>query len=335
MRSLCLTLLFVLPLAAEPAKSALAPAEIAEGWVQLFDGESTFGWNIEGPAKVVDGALLIGGDKPATLKHSTAFGNVHVDVAFVTEQGAGTTSITRRNKTFGSANSGVGERSFELRLSEDGTAELKIAAGKSAKIVAIKARPDPKTPLFNGKDLTGWKAFPGAKDRKVASKFTVTKEGWLNVKDGPGDLQTDGQWADFVVQLECISNGKHLNSGLFFRCLPDQYQQGYEAQIRNEWMGNDRTKPVDFGTGAIYRRQAARKVVSTDGEWFTMTLAARGKHLATWVNGYPVADWIDDRKDSDNARQGFKKDKGALSIQGHDPTTDLSFRNIRIQSLDR
>jgi len=56
---------------------------------------------------------------------------------------------------------------------------------------------------------------------------------------------------------------------------------------------------------------------------------------ATWVNGYQVTDWTDDRKESDNARNGFKKGKGALSIQGHDPTTDLSFRNIRIQSLDK
>jgi hypothetical protein len=99
-------------------------------------------------------------------------------------------------------------------------------------------------------------------------------------------------------------------------------------------MGDDRTKPVDFGTGAIYRRQPARKVVSTDGEWFTMTVAAHGRHIATWVNGYPVVDWTDDRKEADNARNGFKQGKGCLSIQGHDPTTDLSFRNIRIQSLD-
>ena len=137
-----------------------------------------------------------------------------------------------------------------------------------------------------------------------------------------------------MVQLECISNGTHLNSGLFFRAIPDLYQEGYEAQIRNEWKDDDRTKPVDFGTGAIYRRQPARKVVSTDGEWFTMTVAAHGRHIATWVNGYQVTDWTDERKEADNGRNGFKKGKGALSIQGHDPTTDLSFRNIRIQSLD-
>ena len=57
------------------------------------------------------------------------------------------------------------------------------------------------------------------------------------------------QWADFVLQLECISNGKALNSGIFFLCIPDQYQNGYEAQIQNGYKDNDRTKPTDFGTG--------------------------------------------------------------------------------------
>src|SRR5262249_29135554 len=223
---------------------------------------------------------------------------------------------------------------FEARLKDEMRVEFTVAAKTRCYLRSIHLLPVNMTPLFSGKDLTGWKEFKPTKDKKVSSKFTVTKEGWLNVKDGPGDLQTEGQWADFVAQIECISNGKHLNSGLFFRAIPDQYQQGYEAQIRNEWEGDDRTRPVDFGTGAIYRRQKARKVGSTDGEWFTMTVAAHGRHIATWVNGYQVVDWTDDRKENDNARNGFKKGKGALSIQGHDPTTDLSFRNIRIQSLD-
>ncbi len=61
-----------------------------------------------------------------------------------------------------------------------------------------------------------------------------------------------------------------------------------------------------------------------------MTVIAQGKHFATWVNGYQTVDWIDDRKESENAREGCKTGKGHISIQGHDPTTDLSFRNIRI-----
>ena len=218
----------------------------------------------------------------------------------------------------------------------------------------VKFQPDFSTKLFNGKDLDGWKVFEG-KGKK--SKYTVTKEGWLNVKDGPGDLQTKKLYDDFVLQLECISNGKRLNSGIFFRCLPDQYQQGYEAQIHNGFTDKPmkaytieeydpkthkllskkkiQSTATDFGTGAIYRRIPARRGVAKDGEWFTMTIAAQGRHMATWVNGVQVVDWTDNRPTNENARQGYRAEAGAISIQGHDPTTDLSFRNLRIAELPR
>src|SRR5438874_756540 len=53
--------------AAEPAKpNALTPKEIADGWVMLFDGETTFGWKTEGTVKVEDGKLVLGGEKAAS-----------------------------------------------------------------------------------------------------------------------------------------------------------------------------------------------------------------------------------------------------------------------------
>ena len=344
--------------------NTLTRKEIADGWILLFDGETTFGWQTEGDVTVKNGTLLLrGGDKGASVTTTTAFGASEVSAEVAQGSGRGKVgldagkskassdviegpshlTVTTRVQTGGRFEVGYPDARAPdglpyVRVGADITepAALRIVAPPRQTLVvhSVRLRPVETTSLFSGKDLTGWNEFQPTKDKKVASKFTVTKEGWLNVKDGPGDLQTEGQWADFVAQFECISNGKHLNSGLFFRCIPGQYQQGYEAQIRNQWEGDDRTKPVDFGTGAIYRRQKARKVVSTDGEWFTMTVAAHGRHIATWVNGYQVTDWTDDRKEDENARNGFKKGKGALSIQGHDPTTDLSFRNIRIQSLD-
>ena len=90
---------------------------------------------------------------------------------------------------------------------------------------------------------------------------------------------------------------------------------------------------ADYGTGAIYRRIPARKLVAQDGEWFTLTVIASGNHLATWVDGIQTVDWYDNRAPSDNARTGFRRDGGHISLQGHDPTTNLSFRNIRIAEL--
>jgi Domain of Unknown Function (DUF1080) len=337
--SLLLTFLALPAFADEKAKpNTLTPKEIADGWILLFDGETTFGWKVEGEAKVKEGALVLGGGEASNLE-APSFGQFRCEFEY---------SLDGAN--WKSHWIGVGlevddsrwEQSlkgdYEIRAKVKGEpASLGFATSASNKLFlrSVKLRPFKMTPLFNAKDLTGWKEFKSTKEKKVASEFTVTKEGWLNVKNGPGDLQTEGQWADFVVQLECISNGPHLNSGLFFRAIPDQYQLGYEAQIHNGFKGDDRTKPTDWGTGAIYRRQAARKVVANDNEWFTMTVAAHGKHLATWVNGYQVTDFTDERKEDDNARNGFKKGKGALSFQGHDKTTDLSFRNIRIQSLDK
>jgi hypothetical protein len=335
--------------------NTLTPKAIAEGWILLFDGETTFGWKVEGDVKVQGGVLHVGGEKDSSITAAVRLSRFRSAFEYSTDGSKWESNWlgVLPDSVFFKHKAPLGESGMDVEspvVGHDGDPKVReairfvVPAGKRLHLRSIRLLPVEMTPLFNAKDLTGWKHYdpakakaadPKAKEVKVRSKYTVTKEGWLNVKDGPGDLQTEGQWADFVLQLECISNGKHLNSGLFFRCIPDLYQQGYEAQIRNQWEGDDRTKPVDFGTGAIYRRQAARKVMSTDGEWFTMTVAAHGRHIATWVNGYQVVDWTDDRKESDNARQGFKKSKGAISIQGHDPTTDLSFRNIRIQSLDK
>lgn len=79
----------------------------------------------------------------------------------------------------------------------------------------IKLRPLGLASLFNGKDLTGWKTYPD-----MASKFTVNGKGELNVKNGKGQLESVGEFGDFVLQLECISHKPALNSGIFFRSIP-------------------------------------------------------------------------------------------------------------------
>ncbi len=131
--------------------------------------------------------------------------------------------------------------------------------------------------IFNGRDLAGWKVFPGKK-----SVFSVTSDGDLNVKKGNGQLETERQWADFVLQLDIFSNGKYLNSGIFFRCVPDQFWQGYECQIQNGFL-LDRARPMDYGTGGIYGRQKARRGrAATISSGFTRRWSCRA---TTWPPG--------------------------------------------------
>jgi hypothetical protein len=192
----------------------------------------------------------------------------------------------------------------------------------------IRLKPLGLQPMLNGKDLAGWND-----DQKKTSTFAVTPEGELRVTNGSGQLESDATYGDFTMQFETRVDGDGLNSGVFFRCIPREYMNGYECQISNKITDGDPTKPTDFGTGAIYRRIAARRVNARDHEWFTTTLVATGPHIAVWVNGLQVTDWTDTRAPHDNPRNGLRTAAGTISLQGHDPTTDIRFRNMRIGEL--
>lgn len=188
--------------------------------------------------------------------------------------------------------------------------------------------------LFNGKDLSGLRLVPGA-----VTKFTV-EEGLLHAEDGPGFLETEDAFGDFILQVDAnindekaIADKRPANSGIFFRAQPGTEKapsHGYEMQIQHNFDDGDRGKPSDFGAGGIYRRQPARYVVGNNNEWVTQTLIAEGPRFATFVNGYQVLYWEDTRKPDENPRKGLRLEPGHISIQGHDPTTMLDIRKLTI-----
>jgi hypothetical protein len=230
-----------------------------------------------------------------------------------------------------------GAQVLDARDSKSAAGHLGLQYNKDKKVEFrnIKLKPLGLQPVFNGKDLKGWQIVESPRPRETP--IWAVKDGAIHVEKGPGQLETEGAWKDFVLQLDIRTNPQdanhHPNSGVFFRGDVKGYWSGYESQIRNEYKDGDPTQPVDWGTGAIYNRQATRRVVAKDGEYFTKTLVADGRHFSVWINGYPVTDWQDDRPEGSNARQQARLTGGTLSLQAHDPTTNLDFRNLRIASL--
>lgn len=367
-------------LAQKPAVPFLTEADIAEGWIALFDGETSFGWTSAGDAKwgVAGNTLQCVGGGVGSLVTTSQFADFELGLEFLADASArggiavrcpSAGPVTPANSylvTVGDDHpqwptgsiSGLVRSNLRrptagkwtdlrvrcegrqiavringrpsARLNNDalkaGSIALVYGGSGSIRVRNVRLLPLGMGPLFNGKDLTGWQTVSGTQ-----ATYSVTREGWLNVRNGRGDLQTTQSFGDFVLQLEAITHGQHLNSGIFFRANPGGFWSGYEVQIRNQWTGEDRGSPVDFGTGGIYNRQPARRVVSDDNEWFALTLVARGPRMATWVNGYQVTDFLDTREpDQTNARRGMRTEPGVISIQGHDPSTNLSFRKIRI-----
>jgi len=382
LRFACFVLLaLALPCSAQEKQNTLTPSQTAEGWLLLFDGETTMGWANPDDSKwtTADGVLSGPKDKAGVIATTTYFLDYELQfeyqstpklegriiVAYGAEMpgSAGLLKMGPENgwvaATMKVRGGQIVEQSYRTKTSRAGGAAGGVGdartkggiafSGKDIVVRNIKLKPLNARSLFNGKNLSGWKVFL---PEKYKSKFTVTEKGELNVKNGSGDIQTEGKFGDFLLQLDCISNGKHLNSGIFFRCKPNEYQNGYEAQIRNQFTPEatqsyvverydpkthkliEKTKVTstafDFGTGSIYRRVPARKEAAKDGAWFTFTIAAQGNHFATWVNGVQQVDWFDNRAPSDNPRTGYRAEAGHISIQGHDPTTDLSFKGFRV-----
>ena len=373
--------LIEMPTAPAPEPLAITTAELAEGWIQLFDGATLFGWQAATQAnwQVTDGAITVSDGDAGLLYTTSEFRNytLHLEFKSDPETNSGiflrtrgtptdpatdcyefniapldnpfpTGSLVARKRVTPQVDSAQWH-TIQITVLDDqvsalldgnlvldyqdptplgkGHIGLQLNSGAIA-FRNIRLKPLALTTIFNGKDLTGWVEYPD-----MESDFSVTTDGFLNVKNGKGQLETEGHYANFVLQLECISHLARLNSGIFFRCIPGDEMMGYESQIQNGMQGDDPTVPEDCGTGGIFRRQDARRIVAQDQQWFHKTIIACDDHIAVWVNGYQVTDWTDTRKSDENPRRGLRTAAGSIMIQGHDPTTDLSFRNLRISEM--
>ncbi len=202
----------------------------------------------------------------------------------------------------------------------------------------MKLKPLGLEPLFDGKSLAGWHEVKTPRAKELPE--WKARKGAIHVEKGPGQLETDATFDDLVLQLAIRTNPAdekhHPNSGVFLRGEPNEFWSGYEIQIRNEYKDGDRSKAVDFGTGGMYFYQPARKVVGDDGKYFVETVVARGRHFGTWVNGFPVTDWEDPHPEGKSVRdKQARSGSGAISLQAHDPTTNLDFKNLRAAKLPK
>ncbi len=347
------------------AGASAGAQEVAEGnWISLFNGSDLYGWTQFGDAKweVEDGALGCTDVRKSWsgfLASTSRFADFEL-TAKVKVDGDGTAGLVVRGPLCGNASTNGGAQivlkdtgdwqDIQVKaLGTDVSATVNGAAvdglactclrghimlqyhrrhgeGRGTKIEMkeIKLRPLKLVSVFNGENLDGWNILPDK-----ASKFSVVDSA-INIKDGNGQIETAGLYRDFVLQLDIISNGEHLNSGVFFRGPVGIFWKGYESQVRNQWVKDDRTKPVDFGTGGLYGVRPATEVVVSDHEWFQKTVVADGNHFAVWINGRQVSDFYDTRPAVNNGdgKAGFVPEAGTIHLQGHDPTTDLSFKNI-------
>jgi hypothetical protein len=288
----------------------LTAEQARDGWLALFDGETAFGWR-EG--KVSAGSLSAG-------RTTTKFGNCEI---------AGETA-TRGELRVGENVTELPLGKFKLSLQLDSPHSIQLEKGV---IKTLLLKPGGLKSVFNGHDLTGWKVLKHAQLPEDKQAKWRIENGVLHAIGGPGAVELEGRYSDLVLQVEARMRAKLVNGGVFFRSVPGDFMNGYEAQLFNGCYDQDPAKPARYSTGAIDDRQLARRLVSRDLEPLTMTVIAVGQHFSTWVNGYQMTDWTDDREKNDNPREGLRLEPGTIQLQAHDKETDIEFRRIQIAHL--
>jgi hypothetical protein len=199
-------------------------------------------------------------------------------------------------------------------------------------LTSVITSAQPGKPLFNGKDLSGWKQLNGK------AKYTIENGeivGTTVFGEPNSFLATEKDYGDFVLEFEYKVDST-MNSGVQFRSeskasYKDGRVHGYQFEIDPSKRG---------WTGGIYdeaRRDwlytmdlnPAAKTAFRQGQWNKVKIECIGNNLRTWVNGVPAAYVIDDMTP-----------KGFIALQVHsinkkeDEGRQIRWRNLRIQTED-
>ena len=187
--------------------------------------------------------------------------------------------------------------------------------------------------LFDGKSLAGWTPAEHKSTWKVADGL-LTADGPRSHLFYTGSVQ-HADFRNFELEVEAKA-GPGTNSGVYFHT---QYQEkdfpdrGFEVQICNTCTGEgsyiERKK-----TASLYAVRNTYKQFVADDEWFRMNVLVQGKRVQVRLNGMLTADYIEAEHPvlPEEHRQRVLG-HGTFALQGHDPTTRVFFRSIRVRPL--
>ena len=149
-------------------------------------------------------------------------------------------------------------------------------------------------PLFNGKDLNGWKK--NGDEKWIAEQGTILCESTANKY---GYLTTEKTYRDFVLRLKFKGEAAG-NSGLFFHARITGIDPQHGPDI--EGMQVEVDPSVGKHTGGLYESGGRGWVIMPTaegeralrpGEWNDLEASVRGNRIVIHLNGVQVTDYID------------------------------------------
>ena len=381
--------------------NSVSKPEADDGWILLFDGESLFGWTLQGGGRwQATGGFLAPSVDSGYLQSNSAFTDFTLKFEYRAVADGDCSVVLRAAPDGDPKETGyqlqIGDtksqwptgsivdhfkadavrpaagqwHAVEATLSGDhisvkldgrqvtdgknsrargGYVDFSCSKAGKVQFHNVMLRPLGMNSLFNGSDLSSWKAVGPAPPKKAGmfkkmmggggkqkeAQWSVAG-GAIHGQAGMGQLETTAMYDDFVLQVATRVNSKdkndHPKSAIFFRGDAGQLFTGYAVNILNAAKNG---QPTPGGTGSLQGLTTARKAAGSDNQFVTETIAARGRHIQVWADGYLVSDFQDTRAEGASPLKDARTAAGTISLQSPDEKANLDFRRIQVAQLPK
>jgi len=198
--------------------------------------------------------------------------------------------------------------------------------------------------LFDGQTTAGWRQYNSDKnsDRWKVSNGELYLD--KSVKEGNGDIITDGEFKDYDLTLEWKIDSCG-NSGVLFNVVEDPkfqatFHTGPEMQVLDNTCHPD-AKIIKHRAGDLYDLiSSSKETVKPTGEWNVARIVSKNAKMEFWLNGTKAVEFTMHTPEWDQmvANSKFKTMpnfgkalKGHIALQDHGD--GVYFRNIKIREL--
>ncbi len=158
-----------------------------------------------------------------------------------------------------------------------------------AAVLSCRAEEPKFQPLFNGKDLTNFKAadakpFWRVEDGVLIGENDAAKKGSY--------LFTEKEYGDFVIEFDVRWKGvppRGADTGVEMRKPKIQLQLGVSGSLKVDMSGS-------FYVGnypEAGQAKEAKTLMKPEGEWNTFRIQAKGDTFTCWINGKKASEYTD------------------------------------------
>lgn len=146
-------------------------------------------------------------------------------------------------------------------------------------------------PLFNGKDLTGFKDAVGNQFWRIEHGVLV---GENDAALKGNTLWTEKSYRDFVLEFDArwkAETPRGVDTGVEMRNPKIQLQLGVSGSLRVDMTGSFYVGKGGYPEAG--RAKEAKSLLKPEGEWNTFRIQAKGDTFTCWINGTKASEYTD------------------------------------------